>query len=95
MLQKMDRRRKREEAYKLSEDLLVQRKMDGYVDSEDLTIKLCCSCNGLRYTVCIACRLVVVCKHHPEPVVMTLVNFLAPSRPFVVYCHLLEVSSIS
>lgn len=40
MLQKMDRRRKREEAYKLSEELLVQRKMDGYVDSEDLTIEL-------------------------------------------------------
>lgn len=55
MLQKMDKRRKREEAYKLSEDLLVQRKMDGYVDSEDLTIKLCCSSNGLRYTACVYC----------------------------------------
>ncbi len=40
------------------------------------------------------CRLVVVCRHHPEPVVMALLSFLAPSRPFAVYCHLLEVGAL-
>ena len=39
-------------------------------------------------------RLVVACRHHPEPIVMTLVNFVAPSRPIVIYCHLLEVNSL-
>ena len=32
-----------------------------------------------------------MCRHHPEPVVMALIHFLAPSRPIVVYCHLIEV----
>ncbi|KAL5480045.1 hypothetical protein EMCRGX_G023663 [Ephydatia muelleri] len=34
--------------------------------------------------------LVVACRFHPEPILMTLVHFLAPSRPFVVYCPALE-----
>ncbi|EDO36423.1 predicted protein, partial [Nematostella vectensis] len=30
--------------------------------------------------------LVIVCKFHPAPVLMALLPFLAPSRPFVVFC---------
>ena len=37
-------------------------------------------------------RLVVVGKHHPVPVVMSLINFLAPSRPLVVFSLMMEVS---
>ena len=48
----------------------------------------------MRIVVCVCVRLVVVCRHHPEPVVTSLLSFLAPSRPFVVYCHLLEVSEL-
>lgn len=34
--------------------------------------------------------LVLACRFHPEPLLMALLGFLAPSRPIVVYCHLLE-----
>ena len=37
------------------------------------------------------CRLVVVSRFHPEPVLMSLIHFVAPSRPVVVYCNILEV----
>ena len=30
-------------------------------------------------------------RHHPLPVVMALLKFVSPSRPFAVYHHLLDV----
>lgn len=35
--------------------------------------------------------LVIACRFHPEPLLVALLGLLAPSRPIVVYCHLLEV----
>lgn len=43
----------------------------------------------------ISLRLVLACRFHPEPLLMALLGFLAPSRPVVVYCHLLEVMWLS
>jgi tRNA (adenine-N(1)-)-methyltransferase non-catalytic subunit len=34
--------------------------------------------------------LVLACRFHPEPLLTALLGLLAPSRPVVVYCHLLE-----
>lgn len=39
-------------------------------------------------------RLVVVSRFHPEPVLMSLIHFVAPSRPVVVYSNILEVRII-
>ena len=36
-------------------------------------------------------RLVIASRFHPEPVLMSLVHLLAPSRTIVVYYHILEV----
>ena len=41
------------------------------------------------------CRLVIVSRFHPEPVLMSLIHFIAPSRPVVVYCNILEVQNVS
>ena len=43
--------------------------------------------------VFIICRLVVVGKHHPVPVVvMSLINLLVPSRPLVAFSLMMEFS---
>lgn len=39
------------------------------------------------------CRLVIASRFHPCPVLMGLLKFLSPSRPFVVYSQYKEVSS--
>ncbi|NWR73928.1 TRM6 methyltransferase, partial [Centropus unirufus] len=38
--------------------------------------------------------LIVASKFHPTPLLLTLLEFVAPSRPFVVYCLYKEVSRI-
>lgn len=42
---------------------------------------------------CPPCRLVIASRFHPCPVLIGLLKFLAPSRPFVVYSQYKEVSS--
>ena len=39
-------------------------------------------------------RLIIASRFHPEPILMSLIQFVAPSRPFVVYCQLMEVCVI-
>lgn len=31
--------------------------------------------------------LIIACRFHPTPIALSLISFLAPSRPFVVYCE--------
>lgn len=53
--------------------------------------------NSLWFTGCFmwcpTCRLVIASRFHPCPVLIGLLKFLAPSRPFVVYSQYKEVSS--
>lgn len=38
------------------------------------------------------CSLIVASKFHPTPLLLSLLEFVAPSRPFVVYCQYKEVN---
>ena len=58
--------------------------------SSPLPTLICTNALSL-YTCTHSYRLVIVSRFHPEPVLMSLVHFVAPSRPVVVYCNILEV----
>ena len=40
--------------------------------------------------LCFPRRLLVATRFHPEPIVLSLLPFLSPSRPLVVYCPFIE-----
>lgn len=40
------------------------------------------------------CSLIVASKFHPTPLLLSLLEFVAPSRPFVVYCQYKEVNQV-
>lgn len=52
-----------------------------------------CSTLGHREIICLtfSCRLIVASRFHPTPLLLSLLDFVAPSRPFVVYCQYKEV----
>lgn len=47
----------------------------------------------LREIICLtfSCSLIVASRFHPTPLLLSLLDFVAPSRPFVVYCQYKEV----
>ena len=42
------------------------------------------------FTVTHPSRLLVATRFHPEPIILSLLPFLSPFRPFVVYCPFIE-----
>ena len=43
------------------------------------------------YFLLVTCSLLIASRFHPEPILMELLKYLAPSRVFVVYCQFQEV----
>lgn len=44
-----------------------------------------------EYIQHLSCSLIVASRFHPTPLLLSLLDFVAPSRPFVVYCQYKEV----